>query len=118
MSLSCINSRPRHAGQRQSSRPSTSAPERAQLCTPCHAADPSRPPSSPSTAQPSISSDPKYEYKDPLNQFFSNWLPRPRDVSAELSHIDWQASKARGLTLEQMAQRLEVGRQRGWRGGA
>uniref|UniRef100_A0A7R9VWZ2 Uncharacterized protein n=1 Tax=Chlamydomonas euryale TaxID=1486919 RepID=A0A7R9VWZ2_9CHLO len=50
----------------------------------------------------------KYDYSDPVNQFLGNFLPRARDVEAELSHIAWDTPKATGLSLDQMAERLSA----------
>lgn len=35
-----------------------------------------------------------------------NFLPKARDAAAELSHIDWDAPKAAGLPLQQLAERF------------
>jgi len=48
-----------------------------------------------------------YEYSDPVNRFLGRFLPLQRDVTAELSGINFAAPKQTGLKLEELAGLLE-----------
>lgn len=82
--------------------PSTVSTPAAPQRHPTHCSAQSPQPS----GEPSAPSDPKYAYSDPVNQLLGNFLPAARDAAAELSHIDWDAPKAAGLPLSELAARF------------
>uniref|UniRef100_A0A6T8H729 SnoaL-like domain-containing protein n=1 Tax=Hemiselmis andersenii TaxID=464988 RepID=A0A6T8H729_HEMAN len=62
----------------------------------------------------------KLEYRDPLTKVLANFLPggkpgKSRDKSSAMDAIDWNKPKSSGLSVDQMAARVDQGlRERAW----
>lgn len=65
-----------------------------------------RPGAGAAAGTPAAEEPERYAYSDPVNKALGNFLPTASTAAEALGHVDWDAPKAAGLPLQQLAERF------------